>query len=190
MIPSPLSAPLLSDLPAPSAVSSAGPAPGTAALDLVFIDGLRGQTVIGIHESELHRPQPLLIDLVAGRAAALPGGAAARQQPARAATTDRIADTIDYSLVRERVHRLLREHRLQLLEAFAEALAAILIDEFGALWVRVKVAKPHKFDDLSAVGVQIERWAPQAAAPAPATAPQRAAAVLQLIGSGMVPGGR
>ncbi len=190
MIPSPLCPPTLSappDLAAPSR-------PSPAALDLVFIDGLRGQTVIGIHESELHRPQPLLIDLVAGRRAPTPASSSAAQnsaQPARACNTDRIADTIDYSVVRERVQRLLREHRLLLLEAFAEALAAILIDEFGALWVRVKVAKPNKFDDLAAVGVQIERWAPVAdASPAPATGPQRAAAVLRLIGSGMVPGGR
>ncbi len=184
MIPSPMSPPAL--WPAPN--------PGLAALDLVFIDGLRGQTVIGIHDSELHRPQPLLIDLVAGRRAPTPAATSALRNsapPAHAGTTDRIADTIDYSVVRKRVQRLLREHRLLLLEAFAEALAAILIDEFGALWVRVKVAKPQKFDDLAAVGVQIERWAPQAsAAPALNTGPQREAAVLQLIGRGMVPGGR
>jgi dihydroneopterin aldolase len=78
----------------------------------------------------------------------------------------------------------MREHRLQLLEAFAEAIATILLDEFGAAWARVKVVKPRKFDDLAAVGVQIER---RAAAGARA---QRAAPVLHLIGSGMVPGDR
>ena len=181
MIPRPLSTPAWPTQPGPDA--------SRQALDLVFIDGLMGQTVIGIHDAELHRPQPLLIDLVAGRPAAMPGALPNSQAPDRACNTDRIADTIDYSVVRERVHRLLREHRLTLLEAFAEALAAILIDEFGAHWVRVKVAKPHKFDDLTAVGVQIERWAPQTvAAQAPATGQYRAAAVLQLIGSGMVPG--
>lgn len=137
-------------------------------MDLIFIEGFTAQTVIGIHDSELHRPQPVVIDLVAG----LPR--------ARACATDHIADTIDYSLVRERLLRLLAEHRLQLLEAFAEAVADILIGEFGAHWVRVKVVKPRKFDDVHAVGVQIERT--RAAAP-----PWRGAAVLQLIGAGMVP---
>jgi dihydroneopterin aldolase len=116
-------------------------------MDLIFIEGFSGKTVIGIHESELHRPQSLLIDVYAG----LPR--------ARACDTDRIGDTIDYSVVRERLHRLLVEHRLQLLEAFAEAIADILIDEFRASWVRVKVVKPHKFDDVQSVGVQIERHA-------------------------------
>ncbi len=141
-------------------------------LDLIFIEGFTGQTVIGIHDSELHRPQPLVIDVHAG----VP-------RP-RACDTDRIGDTIDYGAVRERLQRLLAEHRVQLLEAFAETIADILLDEFGARWVRVKVAKPRKFDDVQAVGVQIERVAPEP------DVPQRGAAVLHLIGSGMVPGGR
>ncbi len=182
----------------------AGPAPTALrpqTLDLVFIEGLQVETVIGIHESELHHPQPLVIDLHAGLPRAV------------ACDSDHIADTIDYSKVRVRLHRLVTEHRLQLLEAFAEAVAEILITEFRAHWVRVKVVKPRKFDDLQSVGVQIERWAPQdgpglaaptptspATSPAtspttspatsPASGPQRAAAVLQLIGRGMVPGSR
>jgi dihydroneopterin aldolase len=135
------------------------------ALDVIFIEGLRGQTVIGIHSSELHDPQPLVIDLQAG------------VPRARACITDRIGDTIDYGVVRERLHRLLAEHRVTLLEAFAEQIAEIVLGEFGARWVRVRVTKPRKFDDVEAVGVQIERHAPS---PGGAT-------VLQLIGSGMVP---
>ena len=154
-------------------LAPAGDATTDAALDLVFIEGFTGETVIGIHASELHRPQPVVIDLVAGVARA------------RACDTDRIADTIDYGVVRERLHRLLAEHRVQLLEAFAEAVASILLDEFGAAWVRVKVVKPRKFDDVEAVGVMIER---RASPEAPRH--QRAAAVLHLIGSGMVPGKR
>jgi 7,8-dihydroneopterin aldolase/epimerase/oxygenase len=33
----------------------------------------------------------------------------------------------------------------------------LLITDFGAHWVRVSLAKPAKFDDVEAVGVQIER---------------------------------
>jgi 7,8-dihydroneopterin aldolase/epimerase/oxygenase len=140
-------------------------------MDLIFIEGLSGQTVIGIHESELHRPQPLVIDIHAG---------VPRARACHAGISDRIADTIDYSVVRERMQRLLAEHRLLLLEAFAESVADILLGEFGAAWVRVKVVKPNKFDDVAAVGVQIERWAAKAPAQGHAT-------VLHLIGSGMVP---
>jgi 7,8-dihydroneopterin aldolase/epimerase/oxygenase len=141
------------------------------ALDLILIEGFRGNTVIGIHASELHQPQPIVIDLHAG----IPR--------ARACVTDRIGDTLDYGVMRARLQRLLAEHRVQLLEAFAESVADIVLGEFGARWVRVKVVKPNKFDDVDGVGVQIERHAPAAAR-------ERGAAVLHLIGSGMVPGPR
>lgn len=143
-----------------------------AALDLIFIEGFRGDTIIGIHHGELDRPQPLIIDVYAG------------VPHARACDTDRITDTIDYSVVRLRLQRLLAEHRLQLLEALAEAVADILLDEFRAAWVRVTVVKPNKFDDVKALGVQIERRA------VPRQPHARSAAVLQLLGSGLVPGGR
>ncbi len=138
-------------------------------MDLIFIEGLTGQTVIGIHDSELHRPQPLVIDIHAG------------VPRAGACDTDRIGDTINYSVVRERVLRLLAEHRLTLLEAFAQGVADILLNEFGAAWVRVKVVKPNKFDDVAAVGVQIERRA------ALSVTVRHHATLLHLIGSGMVP---
>ncbi|MDM0103510.1 dihydroneopterin aldolase [Variovorax sp. J22R24] len=140
------------------------------ALDVIFIEGFVGDTVIGIHETELHRAQPLVIDVHAGLARA------------RACDTDRIADTIDYGAVCERLRGLMADHKLQLLEAFAETIAEIVIREFGAAWVRVKVAKPRKFGDVTAVGVQIERRAPPAE-----TQHAHPGAVLRLIGSGMVP---
>lgn len=161
----------------PVSLASAPPmlaSDGQPGMDVIFIEGFTGETIIGIHDSELHRTQPIVIDLHAG------------VPRAQACSTDRIGDTIDYSVVAERLRRLMREHKLQLLEAFAETVADILLTEFGAHWVRVKVVKPKKFDDVDAVGVLIER-----SAQAPADAPAQArGTVLQLIGAGMVPGSR
>ena len=142
-------------------------------LDLIFIDGFVGETVIGIHDAELHRPQPLTIDLCVG----VP-------RP-RACDTDCIVDTIDYAALRARLHRLLAEHSVRLLEAFAEQVAQIALVEFHAHWVRVRVAKPHKYEDTAAVGVVISRRRADTA-----DAASRATAALRLIGAGMVPGGR
>jgi dihydroneopterin aldolase len=160
MTPAPVTAPLS----APAALAAG------EALDLVFIEGFRGHTVIGIHDSELHVPQPLVIDVCAG----LPR--------ARACDSDRIADTLDYGALRLRLQRLMTEHGVQLLEALAEQVAQIALHEFGAHWVRVRVAKPCKFEDTQAVGVQIERRRE----PGPAGR----AATLRLIGAGLVPGSR
>ena len=142
---------------------------GAEALDLVFIEGFTGQTVIGIHANELHLPQPVTIDLCAG------------VPRSRACDSDAIGDTIDYGELRERLQRLLREHQVRLLEALAEQVARIALDEFHAHWVRVRVAKPAKFEDTRAVGVVIER---RREAPIPGRA------TLRLIAHGLVPGGR
>jgi dihydroneopterin aldolase len=142
-------------------------------LDLVFIDGFVGETIIGIHDGELHRPQPIEIDLCVG----LP-------RPA-ACDTDHIADTIDYSQLRLRLQHLLAQHSVQLLEALAEQVAHIALHEFPAHWVRVRVAKPHKFEDTAAVGVVIERRRHVNEEPA-----GRGSRALRLIGAGMVPGDR
>lgn len=158
----------------PAATADAGVAPANV-LDIVFVEGFRAETVIGIHHGEDH-PQPLVIDLQAG------------VPRLRACDTDDIADTIDYSVVRARLLRLMAEHKLKMLEAFAENVANIMLEEFGAAWVRVKVVKPNKFADVQAFGVQIERHAgQQAAARAAQPAGSRGAAVVQLLGSGMVP---
>jgi len=156
-------------------VSDPSHEPGRAGapLDQIFIEGLTAHTVIGICDSELRVAQPVVLDLHAGVPRPL------------ACDTDHIGDTIDYSSLRERILQLMAEHRVQLLEALAEQIAHIVLHEFDAHWVRVRLAKPRKFDDVQAVGVLIERRR----APV-ADAAQRGAAVLHVIGSGMVPGAR
>jgi dihydroneopterin aldolase len=136
-------------------------------MDVIFIEGLQAQTVIGIHQNELHQPQPVRIDIAAG----LPRSLACR--------TDRIGDTIDYSSLRSALLDLLANHKLQLLEALAEEMARLTLEDFGAHWVRVVAVKPAKFEDVAAVGVAIERRRE--------TRPREPASVLTLIASGMVP---
>jgi len=124
---------------------AAQPGGSAGAMDVVYIEGLTGQTVIGIDKSELHDPQTVRMSLAIG----VPF--------LRACATDRIEDTVNYAAVREAIHGLLASHGLQLLEALAERIAQMLIADFGAHWVRVTLAKPAKFDDVDAVGVVIER---------------------------------
>lgn len=144
------------------------PADGAEPMDVIFIDGLRAQTVIGIFQNELHAPQPVRIDLAAG----LPRSLACR--------TDRIGDTIDYGELRGAVLHLLATHKLQLLEALAEEIARITLEDFGAHWVRVVLVKPAKFEDVESVGVAIERRRE--------VRQREPASVLTLIAAGMVPG--
>jgi dihydroneopterin aldolase len=144
--------------------------PNAEPLDLVFIEGFEHPTIIGIHAGELATPQTVRIDLAAG----IPRCAACH--------SDNIHDTIDYSEVRRALQQLLLTHRWQLLEALAEEIACLLLQEFGAHSVRVVLSKPRKFPDVESVGVAIERHRN--------VAPQPPVPVLTLIGAGMVPSPR
>jgi 7,8-dihydroneopterin aldolase/epimerase/oxygenase len=146
-------------------------------MDVIYIEGFVGLTVIGIHASELHEAQPIVVDLQAG------------MPRAKACQSDAIADTIDYGAVHARLRTLYRDHQCTLLESFADAIATVLIVDFGAAWARVKVAKPKKFDDVASVGVVIERSAEAPAAPV-GDELSRTAVMLRMIGSGVLPGGR
>jgi dihydroneopterin aldolase len=169
-------APFLATLPE---LGTAPTVQGQDALDLIFIEGLVAHTVIGIHDNELYVTQPVRIDVCAG----LP-------RPS-ACDSDDITGTIDYSVLRARLLRLLEDHQIRLLEAFAEEIARIVLHEFGAHWTRVRLVKPKKFDDVDAVGVMIERHRRVPVAERIAATPvNRGPAVLRLIGAGMVPGSR
>lgn len=122
---------------------------------MVFIDGFVARTVIGIDPPELNEPQPVRFDLTIG------------QQRSTCCISDDIRDTIHYGLVLDSLRRLLREHRFKMLERLAEEVAQMIIQEFRAEWVRVRITKPSKFPSVEGVGVQIERDSARAASPSP-----------------------
>jgi dihydroneopterin aldolase len=164
------SPPAVTDMAMQQDISGTAPtAQTTPRMDIIFIENFTGNTVIGIDHGELHDPQPVRMDLAIG----VPVN--------RACTTDRIEDTINYASVRSALHRLLATHRVQLLEALAEAVARLLIRDFGAHWVRVALAKPAKFDDVAAVGVLIER------ARGEDGAQRRAPVSYAMLGEGLIP---
>ncbi|MGA8009713.1 MAG: dihydroneopterin aldolase [Thiomonas sp.] len=146
---------------------------GRGPCDTVFIRGFRGQTIIGIRDDELHQPQAVVIDVVAGR------------NRLSACRSDAIDDTIDYSALHAWLLGYLRNHGHLLLEAFAEGMADTILQQFNADWTQVTVVKPRKYADVEEVGVRIERCRTQTAAPQ-----AHGAEILRLIGGGLTPGRR
>ena len=94
-------------------------------------------------QGELHDPQRVRVDLHAG----LPRS--------RACATDRIGDTIDYAIVRQRLHELLAQHRVKLLEALAESIAGIEFESDAP-----RAVDMHRVAGLgeSLQSVKIESW--------------------------------
>ena len=114
-------------------------------MDIIFIEDFRVATRIGIYAREQVIPQPVEISLRIGTSTASAGA------------TDEIGDTIDYAAVVARLQYELGERQFGLLEKLAEYIATLLLEDFGATWVRVSVAKLGMMPGVKRVGVIIER---------------------------------
>lgn len=113
--------------------------------DIVFIEDLRIQTVIGIYDWEKEIRQEVSLDLELAN------------DNRAAAATDAIADTVDYKAVAKRLIAYVEGHRFELVETLAERCAEIILDEFGVRWLRLRASKPGAVRGSVAVGVVIER---------------------------------
>ncbi len=114
-------------------------------MDIIYLHGLKIDTVIGIYDWERRIRQTVTLDLDMGA------------DIARAAATDRIEETLDYKGVAKRLIQFVSESDFQLVETLAERVAAIIREEFGVAWVRVRVNKKGAIRGADDVGVLIER---------------------------------
>jgi dihydroneopterin aldolase len=73
------------------------------------------------------------------------------------AADDDIAKTLNYKDVSKRLSAYVGESSFGLVETLAERCAAIIREEFGVSWVRLKLSKPGAVRGAHAVGVRIER---------------------------------
>lgn len=124
----------------------------TTGMDIVFIKGLRIETVIGIYDWEKAIRQPVVLDLEMA------------SDVRRGAATDRIEDALDYKAVSKRLKQFVGDARFELVETLAERCASIVREEFGVPWVRLTLNKVGAVSDAEGVGVVIERGERSAAA--------------------------
>lgn len=116
-------------------------------MDTIFIRELRLDAWVGLYKHEKLAPQTIEIDLEFG----LPGDAVFR--------SGRIADTIDYGVVVERLRALLANEHFNLIETLAERIAKLILDELKAPRIKVSVTKLGVVKGAKRVGVCIERTA-------------------------------
>ncbi|MGB4882735.1 MAG: dihydroneopterin aldolase [Neisseria sp.] len=113
-------------------------------MDKIFLHGMKAETLIGVYDWERKNKQTLILDLDIGVAE-------------QSALSDDINDTVHYAEVCELVRKSLAEQRFQLLEALAEHVAELILQNFNAVSVRVRVVKPGILPNVREVGVEIER---------------------------------
>ena len=114
-------------------------------MDSVFVRNLTLSTIIGVYTEERAKPQRVIVsfELFADtRAAAL---------------SDNLEDALDYGKAARQAADFVRGSRFELIEALAEGIATLLLDEYPATRAIVEVLKPGAVTEAETVGVKIER---------------------------------
>ncbi|SMN11248.1 Dihydroneopterin aldolase [uncultured Candidatus Thioglobus sp.] len=118
---------------------------GGHTMDIIYIDNLRAETIIGIYDWERKTKQIVSLDLQIGT------------DILQASAKDSIDDTINYKSVAERISAFIEASNFELLETLAEEIAKILLKEFNMPWLKLRIKKLQVLKNVSAVGVIIER---------------------------------
>lgn len=114
-------------------------------MDIIYINDLRIETVIGVYAWERQLKQVVIFDLELGT------------DIRKAALTDSVANTLNYKDVAKRVMAFVTDSRYQLVESLAEAVAELIIKEFDIPWLRLRLNKQGAVRGVRDVGVIIER---------------------------------
>jgi len=114
-------------------------------MDIIYLNDLRIETVIGIYDWERRVKQTVSLDLEMAT------------DIRKAAASDQIEDTLNYKAVAKRIISFVQESNFQLVETMAERICEIVIHEFGVPWLRLRVNKQGAVRGARDVGVIIER---------------------------------
>ncbi len=114
-------------------------------MDIVYINDLKVDTVIGIFEWERRIRQTVSLDLDMAT------------DIRRAANSDHIDDALNYKAIGKRIIAYVQDSEFQLVETLAERVAEIVLEEFSVPWLKLRVGKPGALRGSRDVGVVIER---------------------------------
>lgn len=114
-------------------------------MDKVIIKDLLTRGVIGINDWEREITQNILINIVACT------------DTRRAAQTDNIEDCVNYKTLSKKVQSHAESAARLTVEALANDLAKICLEEKNVMSVLVRVEKPGAVRFAQSVGVEIER---------------------------------
>jgi len=114
-------------------------------MDKIIIRSLRLDTVVGVNpEERLKRRQVLAtieleVDL------------------SKAAQSDSLEDTVDYERIKEKIVAVASKAKMKLIEALADKIAKVCLEDQRVLAVNVVLDKPGALRQSESVGVQMRR---------------------------------
>lgn len=113
--------------------------------DVIIIDGLRVDAIIGIYDWERVMTQAIIIDM------------ALFTDVTDVAQTQDLSQGINYKAVCEQVSKWVKDKKFELLETLVEYVSKQLLDNWPISKVSVRAVKPNAITLADAVGVQITR---------------------------------
>jgi FolB domain-containing protein len=114
-------------------------------MDKVIIKNLLARGIIGVNDWERRRAQNILINITL------------YTDTRRAGETDDIADCVDYSKMTKKIFAHAESVNRLTVEALANDLAKLCLEEKGVNKVIIRVEKPGAVRFAESVGVEIER---------------------------------
>ncbi|HAK97329.1 MAG TPA: dihydroneopterin aldolase [Planctomycetes bacterium] len=120
------------------------------ARDRIHIRDLEVRCILGVLPEERREKQDVVINITL------------YADLAQAGATDSIEDTVDYKCIKKAVLAAAEQSSYRLLEALAEKIAAVCLQDEKVARVVVSVDKPGALRFAQSVAVEIERSRPQA----------------------------
>ena len=113
--------------------------------DRILIEGLCARCIVGVNHDERRDLQDVVIDIDLYTDMSAPG------------RTDSIEDAVNYKEVKKKVLGFVESSQFFLIEALAEAIAKLCLEDPAIEKVRVRVDKPLALRFAKTVGVEITR---------------------------------
>ena len=114
-------------------------------MDIIYLNDLRIDTIIGIYDWERRTRQTVILDLEIAT------------DIRTAAASDDIEHTLDYKAVAKRLIEFVSSSEFRLVETLAEKIAELILTEFNVPWLRLRLNKQGALRGVRDVGVIIER---------------------------------
>ena len=113
--------------------------------DFIFINDLNARCIIGVSDEERREKQDVVINLVIETDFKKP------------AKSDNFQDALDYRSLKKKILKFVEQSDYHLLEALAEAVATLCLEEIKISEVKIKIEKPLALRFARSVGVEVIR---------------------------------
>jgi len=114
-------------------------------MDKLYIRGISLRCIIGVNPDERQKKQDVLIHVCLHTSTRKPG------------RSDNFKEAVDYGTVAQQIVTLVKNSRYHLIEALAEAIAEVCLQDRQISRVNVRVEKPGALRQAGTVGVEISR---------------------------------